>query len=145
MNECFSELGSDIHAEPRICGFIFAINRGIRFSMDKTLYKIYLELWFIGRPARWQAFVEALEHGIRKGVYTRAERQNFRGKAKEIPRLLGTGSVAPAYPRADWVPRSGLFTSVARARLAEVFTDRLAGVCFEHDQRAVPLQQWLGD
>jgi uncharacterized protein (TIGR02453 family) len=46
MGDCLKELGSGIHAEPRIRGSIFAINRDIRFSSDKTPYKPYLDLWF---------------------------------------------------------------------------------------------------
>jgi uncharacterized protein (TIGR02453 family) len=46
MAECFSQLGSDIHAEPKVRGSIFAINRDIRFSKDKRPYKTQLDLWF---------------------------------------------------------------------------------------------------
>jgi uncharacterized protein (TIGR02453 family) len=46
MGDCLRELDSGIHAEPRIRGSIFAINRDIRFSKDKTPYKTHLDLWF---------------------------------------------------------------------------------------------------
>src|SRR5579859_753495 len=46
MGERFSELGEGIHAEPRVRGSIFAINRDTRFSADKTPYKAYMDLWF---------------------------------------------------------------------------------------------------
>ena len=46
MGERLSALGEDIHAEPRIHGSIFAINRDTRFSSDKSPYKTYLDLWF---------------------------------------------------------------------------------------------------
>lgn len=39
-------LAPDIHAEPRVNGSIFRINRDIRFSKDKTPYKNHLDLWF---------------------------------------------------------------------------------------------------
>ncbi len=42
----FAALGPDIHAEPKVHGSIFAINRDTRFSADKTPYKTYLDLWF---------------------------------------------------------------------------------------------------
>ena len=45
MGECLKALGADIHAEPRVRGSIFAINRDIRFSKNKTPYKTYLDLW----------------------------------------------------------------------------------------------------
>jgi uncharacterized protein (TIGR02453 family) len=46
MGERLQALGSDIHAEPRVHGSIFAINRDTRFSADKTPYKTHLDLWF---------------------------------------------------------------------------------------------------
>jgi uncharacterized protein (TIGR02453 family) len=46
MGERFSQLDAAIHAEPRVHGSIFAINRDTRFSTDKTPYKTYLDLWF---------------------------------------------------------------------------------------------------
>src|ERR1700681_2431213 len=46
MGECLPRLGEDIHAEPKVRGSIFAINRDIRFSNDKRPYKTYLDLWF---------------------------------------------------------------------------------------------------
>jgi uncharacterized protein (TIGR02453 family) len=39
-------IGKGIHAEPRINGSIFRINRDTRFSNDKTPYKDHLDLWF---------------------------------------------------------------------------------------------------
>ena len=39
-------LGTDVHAEPRVNGSIFRINRDIRFSKDKRPYKDHLDLWF---------------------------------------------------------------------------------------------------
>ena len=46
MGECLPKLGENIHAEPKIHGSIFAINRDTRFSSDKTPYKTYVDLWF---------------------------------------------------------------------------------------------------
>lgn len=40
------ELVPDIHAEPRVNGSIFRINRDIRFSTDKRPYKDHLDFWF---------------------------------------------------------------------------------------------------
>lgn len=40
------KLAPSIHAEPRVNGSIFRINRNIRFSKDKTPYKPHLDLWF---------------------------------------------------------------------------------------------------
>ena len=40
------ELVPDIHAEPRVLGSIFRINRDTRFSSDKRPYKDHLDFWF---------------------------------------------------------------------------------------------------
>lgn len=40
------KLDGGIHAEPRVNGSIFRINRDVRFSNDKTPYKDHLDLWF---------------------------------------------------------------------------------------------------
>jgi uncharacterized protein (TIGR02453 family) len=37
--------GIDVHAEPRVNGSIFRINRDTRFSKDKRPYKTHLDLW----------------------------------------------------------------------------------------------------
>lgn len=42
----FARFAPEIHAEPRVNGSIFRINRDIRFSADKTPYKDHLDLWF---------------------------------------------------------------------------------------------------
>src|ERR1700674_3689180 len=46
MGQCLPKLGETIHAEPKIHGSIFAINRDTRCSSDKTPYKTYVDLWF---------------------------------------------------------------------------------------------------
>ncbi len=46
MGERFSELGPDVHAEPKVYGSIFAVTRDTRFSPDKRPYKTHLDLWF---------------------------------------------------------------------------------------------------
>ncbi len=37
--------GIDVHADPRVNGSIFRINRDTRFSKDKRPYKTHLDLW----------------------------------------------------------------------------------------------------
>jgi len=39
-------LGPELHADPRVGGSIFRINRDTRFSRDKRPYKDHLDLWF---------------------------------------------------------------------------------------------------
>jgi uncharacterized protein (TIGR02453 family) len=40
------QLGPELHADPRVGGSIFRINRDTRFSKDKRPYKDHLDLWF---------------------------------------------------------------------------------------------------
>ena len=44
------KLSADVHAEPRVNGSIFRINRDVRFSKDKRPYKDHLDLWFWQGP-----------------------------------------------------------------------------------------------
>jgi uncharacterized protein (TIGR02453 family) len=46
MGEELHAIGADVHAEPRVNGSIFRINRDTRFSRDKRPYKDHLDLWF---------------------------------------------------------------------------------------------------
>ena len=41
-----SSLDDKIHAEPRVNGSIFRINRDVRFANDKRPYKDHLDFWF---------------------------------------------------------------------------------------------------
>jgi uncharacterized protein (TIGR02453 family) len=41
-----AELAPGIHAEPRVLGSIFRINRDTRFSRDPTPYKDHIDFWF---------------------------------------------------------------------------------------------------
>ena len=44
--DALRELNPRVEAEPRINGSIFRINRDVRFSKDKRLYKDHLDFWF---------------------------------------------------------------------------------------------------
>jgi uncharacterized protein (TIGR02453 family) len=46
VGEPLRDLEPGLHAEARVNGSIFRINRDIRFSRDKTPYKDHLDLWF---------------------------------------------------------------------------------------------------
>lgn len=50
------ELVPGIHAEPRVHGSIFRINRDIRFSSDKRPYKDHLDFWFWERDRKSAVF-----------------------------------------------------------------------------------------
>ena len=50
------KISKTVHAEPKVNGSIFRINRDIRFSKDKRPYKTTLDLWFWEGEARgWEA------------------------------------------------------------------------------------------
>jgi uncharacterized protein (TIGR02453 family) len=70
MGERLSELGEDIHAEPKVHGSIFAINRDTRFSTDKTPYKTHLDLWF------WQGAASGLNRE-RPGYFFRLQPESL--------------------------------------------------------------------
>jgi len=46
VGEELHRAGIDVHADPRVNGSIFRINRDTRFSKDKRPYKDHLDLWF---------------------------------------------------------------------------------------------------
>jgi uncharacterized protein (TIGR02453 family) len=46
MGEELRAIGADVHADPRVNGSIFRINRDTRFAKDKRPYKDHLDLWF---------------------------------------------------------------------------------------------------
>jgi uncharacterized protein (TIGR02453 family) len=46
VGEELERRGVPVHAEPRVHGSIFRINRDTRFSKDKRPYKTHLDLWF---------------------------------------------------------------------------------------------------
>jgi uncharacterized protein (TIGR02453 family) len=46
VGEELDRRGIAVHAEPRVNGSIFRINRDTRFSKDKRPYKTHLDLWF---------------------------------------------------------------------------------------------------
>jgi uncharacterized protein (TIGR02453 family) len=52
------QIAPGIHAEPRILGSIFRINRDTRFSKDKRPYKDHLDLWF------WEGERKAAQSGF---------------------------------------------------------------------------------
>ena len=69
-------IAPDIHAEPRVNGSIFRINRDIRFSKDKTPYKDHLDLWF------W----EGNRKGAVSGFFLQADRDDTYSRRRQ-PRL----------------------------------------------------------
>jgi uncharacterized protein (TIGR02453 family) len=70
LGQLLPRLGPDIHAEPRVHGSILAITRDTRFSVDKTPYKTYLDLWF------WQGEAAGLNRE-RPGYFFRLSAQSL--------------------------------------------------------------------
>ena len=46
MGEALARIAPGAHAEPRVNGSIFRVNRDIRFSRDKSPYKTHADVWF---------------------------------------------------------------------------------------------------
>jgi hypothetical protein len=79
--------------------------------------------------ARLEATAEALQsQGIELGGQT----------YKRVPTGLPLD-----HPRGHWLRHSGLFAAVEQPVPAQVFSNQLVGVCFEHYQRVAPVQRWL--
>lgn len=116
------KLSPDVHAEPRINGSIFRINRDVRFSKDKRPYKDHLDLWFWqgpdGRRSKecpgyffrmtpTQLYVGAGMHQLDKralGRYREAVADETSGKAleaalKKATRLAGAQVGGETYKR----------------------------------------------
>ena len=173
MSHQFRTLGEDIHAEPKVYGSIFAINRDTRFSADKTPYKTHLDLWFWqgAGPSRecpgyflrltpeslilgagMHAFSDRALERYRQAVLddAQAARLEHAVSAIGVPVSLGGRTYKrvpqglPAdHPRADLLRHSGLFAETEQPVPAELFSDRLPEVCLEHYQRVAPIQRWL--
>ena len=62
-----SKIAPEVHAEPKVNGSIFRINRDIRFSKDKTPYKDTFDFWF------W----EGERKGALSGFYARISPDEF--------------------------------------------------------------------
>ena len=165
-------LAADIHAEPRIHGSIFAINRDTRFSADKTPYKTHLDLWFWqgDGPSRgcpgyfFRLTPESLLLGAGMHAFSAdGSLQRYRQAVLDPERcaqlehattnlqsqLKGrTYQRVPQglpkdHPRAQWLCFSGLYAEVTLSP-APLGND-LPELCLSHFQRFAPLQRWLVD
>jgi uncharacterized protein (TIGR02453 family) len=171
MGDILKELGEDIHAEPKVRGSIFAINRDIRFSPDKTLYKAYLDLWF------WQGDGTSRE---RPGYFLRLEPErlilgagmhNFSEpaltayrtaltdaqQARRLAQAIDTlgphnevgGKTLKRTPQGfsgdpELLKYTGLHASTSLEPVpAQTFSSALPEFCLAHYRRLAPLQQWL--
>jgi len=172
MGEQLRSLGDDIHAEPKVHGSIFAINRDTRFSPDKTPYKTHLDLWFWQgdgpsreRPgyffrltpqslilgAGMHAFSDQALEGYRRAVLDDELGPTLEEAARTCQAEIGgrTYRRLPAglpaeHPRADWLRHGGLFAELELQPVPpEVFADAFPAWCLQQYQRVAPLQRWL--
>lgn len=163
----------DINAEPRIPGSIFRVNRDIRFSKDKTLYKDHLDFWF-WEGERKQAvsgfFVRVSPDyvGIGAGCHGfDAERlATFRhavGNAKTggtltktAAQLEGAGyalggthykrppkGIDATGPAARFLLHKALFVYTDTKAAVATTKDAMLATCVDHWRTLAPLHRWL--
>jgi uncharacterized protein (TIGR02453 family) len=168
IGACLVALGGDIHAEPKVHGSIFAINRDTRFSPDKTPYKTHLDLWFWQGegPSRerpgyfFRLLPEKLILGAGMHAFSDRIQERYRaavlgphgGRLEHlaVPNIGGrTYKRVPAglpadHPRADWLRHSGLYGELGfEPPPEELFSPALPAWCTRQFERVMPLQQWL--
>lgn len=115
-----------IHAEPRILGSIFRINRDTRFSKDKRPYKDHLDFWF------WEGDRQAAVSGF---------------FARVSPDFVGIGAGCHAgYTLSGEVGPGSRFLYVHVDEPAEQATrSTLLETCERHWRQFAPLHRWLVD
>jgi uncharacterized protein (TIGR02453 family) len=173
MGEELRAIGADVHADPRVNGSIFRINRDTRFSKDKRPYKDHLDLWFwegSGRsrdcPGYWfrltseQLILGAGKHhfGDRLGAYRDAVSDRKRGEAlrRAVDAVTSTGNdvggrhykrVPTGYDvpsdREDLLLHDGLYAYADLAVPAQAHTEEFPRFCSERWRALKPVQDWL--
>lgn len=110
MEAPLRRLHPEIHAEPRVNGSLFRINRDIRFSRDKTPYKDHIDVFFWageGRSRERPAFffrlrAETLILGAGMHAFDQRMLDRFReavideGRGPELDRVVTTATAAGA-------------------------------------------------
>ena len=148
----------EIHAEPRILGSIFRINRDIRVSKDKRPYKDHIDFWFWEGERKHAVsgfFVRIGPKlvGIGAGChgFDRDQMQAFRRAAVDTAALRSLGEVASQLTR-DGYQLSGEATPKARFLYVHVdaspdlaLQPALLMSCESHWRRLAPLHRWLVD
>jgi uncharacterized protein (TIGR02453 family) len=167
------ELAPAIHAEPRVLGSIFRINRDTRFSKDKRPYKDHLDLWFwegerraatsgfFLRVAPGELIAGAGAHG-----FPRAALERFRAAVAdpatgtELARVAAELEDAgvelqgarykrspPGYaadgPAARFLLHDALYAHATEPAAVAIDPARLIPTCMAHWTRLAPLHRWL--
>ena len=147
-----------IHAEPRILGSIFRINRDTRFSKDNRPYKDHLDFWFwegdrraaatgffirvspdfVGIGAGCHGFSPEQLHAYRRGL----------GDPGTLQKLVevAAGLSRAGYTLSGEVDPGSRFLYVHVDEPAEQATrSTLLETCQHHWNRLAPLHRWLVD
>jgi uncharacterized protein (TIGR02453 family) len=173
MGEELHGIGADVHADPRVNGSIFRINRDTRFSKDKRPYKDHLDLWFwegdgASRdcPGYWfrltpeQVILGAGKHrfGDRLPRYREALADPDRGEAlrRAVDEVKAAGydvggqhykRVPVGYDvppeREELLLHAGLYAYADLAVPAEAHTAAFPRFCAERWRALKPVQDWL--
>lgn len=173
MGEELHAIGADVHADPRVTGSIFRINRDTRFSKDKRPYKDHLDLWFwegegASRdcPGYWfrlapeQLILGAGKHrfGDRLPEYRDAVADAGRGDAlrRAVDKVKGAGyevggehykRVPAGYEvppeREELLRHHGLYAYAELTVPAELHTSTFPRFCADRWQALKPVQDWL--
>jgi uncharacterized protein (TIGR02453 family) len=165
-------IAKDVHAEAKVNGSIFRINRDVRFSKDKRPYKTTLDLWFWeGEKRGWEApgfYVRLMADGFLAGagLHTFLPEQLKRYRAavvddkaggelmKTLQKLDGLKlndatrkkiprGFAADHPRAALLLRDGLFCTHEAPLPKAVHSAKFVDLCLDVFARAHPLNRWL--
>jgi uncharacterized protein (TIGR02453 family) len=173
MGEELGAIGADVHADPRVNGSIFRINRDTRFSKDRRPYKDHLDLWFWegegrsrDRPGYWfrltseQLILGAGKHhfGDRLGAYRDAVVDAKQGEAlkRAVEEIQAAGNelggrhykrVPAGYDvppeRANLLLHDGLYAYAELAVPGEAHTSEFPRFCAERWRTLKPVEDWL--
>ena len=100
IGPALDELVPGIHAEPRVRGSIFRINRDVRFSSDKRPYKDHLDFWF------WEGDRKAAVSGLFLRVWPDGVVVGAGAHGFDKHRLASTVTPSSTPPRVPNSPRS---------------------------------------
>jgi uncharacterized protein (TIGR02453 family) len=173
--EVLAELAPGIHAEPRVLGSIFRLNRDTRFTRDPGPYKDHIDFWFwegerrhavSGFFARLSPEVVAVgagSHGVdperlarfRHGVADPSSGAALAGIAERLEaggyRLGGASRKRPPPgfpgdgPAGRFLLHKALFVHHEEPADQRVHTQAILATCGRHWQALAPLHRWLTD
>ena len=173
MGDELRAIGADVHADPRVNGSIFRINRDTRFSKDKRPYKDHLDLWFWEgegpsrrRPGYWfrlapeRLVLGAGRHHFQDLLprYRDAVADEERGEAlrRAVETIRSAGyevggrhykRVPSGYDvpadREDLLLHDGLYAYADLAIPPEAHTPAFPRFCAERWRDLKPVQDWL--